>query len=826
MGLSTKDIPVCLCRMIQVSIETSFTFMRRHPLISGVLILLIIVYLFLSYIYHFLVYLSPFLVCAAFFVCIFWSSEQDPLKYIKGDNKKAEQRKFDRQYTEIPSHVKRDLALQRRYSLRNATSRRRNFKDKKWNAQDIVVEETNKVLPTITNNDSEDNNALSTITSNDSENNKELSTLPINNDSDENKEATSSDPEPPTSDLVKISDSDQQTSRTDGSDGSALEKENENSREGEGGESQEEGEVESLEEEEEGEDSQEEANKAMEWTNDDQKNLMDLGISEIERNRRLESLIARRRARQHLKLQIEKGIIDLRTVSPSQIAPLLITRINTTSDYRRGEYEGIDGIEIPGSAPSVLRPSRNPFDLPYDPSEEKPNLTGDSFQQEFTVSHHQREMSYCRHESFNIGPSLPFDESYPFFINGRKISDRFRRLPEKGNPDLIIEKLFCKDSVGGSVGFSTRVKAPKPLLTKLQPNEETPTKSKLKFDLFDLIIKRKQEDDDDDDDDTAAQKQQQSESKPMSEAEDGPKISNDEKAGVSEAPPPPLELDNKPINEKFLNFPITTSSSNVVTSISESLPFESPSSSKNQENVLFSDRCIFHKPTCSIASDLQVEFSEVGSPTTLTIDGEESVVFDGDGGDIDKDIIAIATPGSEDFGEDLSAEVSNSSSKSIASLIPLQQIDEEEDTSAATELSGDIFCNESLPLPHQTQSEIPELLNTKSSSSNSQGGQEAYCSSTVAADEDERKNNTLVILETVIYNKEDEENLKNGENSKDKTSAELEDQEEVNNVHSNSGKNDAQSSNNTKKTKNQTPEKPKEVEMIRRRTRKNPLNKN
>ncbi|KAF7812164.1 dentin sialophosphoprotein [Senna tora] len=43
-----------------------------------------------------------------------------------------------------------------------------------------------------------------------------------------------------------------------------------------------------------------------------------------------------------------------------------------TSDYRRGEYEGIDGIEIPGSVPSVLRPSRNPFNLPYDLSEEKP----------------------------------------------------------------------------------------------------------------------------------------------------------------------------------------------------------------------------------------------------------------------------------------------------------------------------------------------------------------------------------------------------------------------------------------------------------------------
>ena len=43
--------------------------------------------------------------------------------------------------------------------------------------------------------------------------------------------------------------------------------------------------------------------KVVEWTEDDQKNLMDLGTSELEMNRRLESLIAKRRARKLIKMR-------------------------------------------------------------------------------------------------------------------------------------------------------------------------------------------------------------------------------------------------------------------------------------------------------------------------------------------------------------------------------------------------------------------------------------------------------------------------------------------------------------------------------------------
>lgn len=78
-------------------------------------------------------------------------------------------------------------------------------------------------------------------------------------------------------------------------------------------------------------------------------------------------------------MQLEKGLINAKTIKPSLIAPLFITRVNPFDSPR--EFEGIDSIEMPGSAPSALR---SPFDIPYDPFEEKPILTGGSFNIEFT----------------------------------------------------------------------------------------------------------------------------------------------------------------------------------------------------------------------------------------------------------------------------------------------------------------------------------------------------------------------------------------------------------------------------------------------------------
>ncbi|KAI3867650.1 hypothetical protein MKX03_036560 [Papaver bracteatum] len=147
-----------------------------------------------------------------------------------------------------------------------------------------------------------------------------------------------------------------------------------------------------------------ETKAVLKWTEDDQKNLMDLGNSELERNQRLESLIARRRARKNFRMiESEKNMIDLDFGGPPfEISPISTARRNPF-DLHYDSYMGLGLPPMPGSAPSVMLPRRNPFDLPYDdPLEERPDLTGGNFGEEFMTAH-EKDMHYRRCESFNMG---------------------------------------------------------------------------------------------------------------------------------------------------------------------------------------------------------------------------------------------------------------------------------------------------------------------------------------------------------------------------------------------------------------------------------------
>ncbi|KAL4325490.1 hypothetical protein GQ457_11G006160 [Hibiscus cannabinus] len=151
-------------------------------------------------------------------------------------------------------------------------------------------------------------------------------------------------------------------------------------------------------------DKEDESKSAMKRTEDDRKNLMDLGTSELERNQRLHNLIARRRARKSM------GFGDLNSVNiPLSITPISVTRRNPF-EFPYVSYDDLELPPIPGSAPTILQPTRIPFDLPYDSGEEKPDLRGDSFQEEFAGFNQRetvppREAFLRRHESFNAGPS-------------------------------------------------------------------------------------------------------------------------------------------------------------------------------------------------------------------------------------------------------------------------------------------------------------------------------------------------------------------------------------------------------------------------------------
>ncbi|KAI4340350.1 hypothetical protein MLD38_025197 [Melastoma candidum] len=189
--------------------------------------------------------------------------------------------------------------------------------------------------------------------------------------------------------------------------------------------------------------------QAVEWTDDDQQNLADLGLSEIERNKRLENLIAKRMAKKSMSMKHFEKFVDLRM---GPISPVNTSKKPLVPHHPAGDFPD---SHLPGSAPSVFSPERNPFDLPYDSNEEKPNLTVDSFGDEILEPHPRDILS--RHGSFFYGSSfMPgFDkdsghENAPWFSvmekwNAREPRhSRFRQKSDNDQNDWLVEHRLSK----------------------------------------------------------------------------------------------------------------------------------------------------------------------------------------------------------------------------------------------------------------------------------------------------------------------------------------------------------------------------------------------
>lgn len=354
MGLDAKNTRVCICKTLKFCSNTC-VFIRNNPFILGVSLFVFLVYKYFPSVFSVLIYSSPVLACTIvlikFLLCLEPSKDQNPKR------------------NESVSVQDDDAKRNEKSSLHTQTSKRRNANEKsrEWDNDNLIgrsVPRGGKL------NEIQEGKGESSLDGGDS------SSL-----SGYDAEKVQRVDEKPDSELGNGFD--ERCRKFNDGGGSELE-------------------AESPEEaEDEDEEGHEYGHKAVEWTEDDQKNLMDLGTSEIERNKRLESLIAKRRARKLMKMRVEKDLIDLNSKEQvGQIAPILIARNNLL--HLPNDSGEAEDLPVPGSAPSVLLPGRNPFDLPYDPQEEKPNLLGDSFQQEFTMPH-QKEMFFCRHESFTLG---------------------------------------------------------------------------------------------------------------------------------------------------------------------------------------------------------------------------------------------------------------------------------------------------------------------------------------------------------------------------------------------------------------------------------------
>ncbi|KAK9727154.1 hypothetical protein RND81_05G262100 [Saponaria officinalis] len=434
------------------------------------------------------------------------------------------------------------------------------------------------------------------------------------------------------------------------------------------------------EEENEDEEGRQARDKVVEWTEDDQRNLMDLGSSEIERNKRLESLIAKRRARKQLSMQPRRAHYPYENLM-DQIGTIMVSRC---IDH--------DAEHQPGSAPCVLRPTRNPFDLPYDPHEEKPVLTGGSFDDEFFSNEQKELLEEClgKHDGF-VGDVMDDSKSFPSFFTRPKSVEkpgfsRFRRASEEGMREILdelskqdarneeepnqqdssenvqlrtslslpneehhgLENPFAKDfdtSKSDSTSSSEMINKDE-LQTKDNNNEEnvlhidseetiTPVEIQASIQEHESMNK----DRDDDQDSTSSVSSSSSSTEMTINAIKNEAFRNSVKKVLT-----CLVIQRQKGNTSKENTFDNATTSNGL--LFDPVVPNITTPTKMEERSFYTNRP-HHTTTFSIASDMQVEVSDTGSPPLATLDpgsptDRESLVYDGD---VDKD----ANSGDEDL---------------------------------------------------------------------------------------------------------------------------------------------------------------------------------
>ncbi|KAL5226935.1 hypothetical protein ABZP36_015200 [Zizania latifolia] len=162
------------------------------------------------------------------------------------------------------------------------------------------------------------------------------------------------------------------------------------------------------------------------WTADDEKNLMDLGYSEMERNRRLELLMARRRSRKNIRFEIDNNLVDSDSNDGGRSVDALSrfrVQVPHISVPRRNPFDlpyDSEEAAIPGSAPSVLHTWKNQFDLPLEQSNDGVSAHDNVNPGESVTASH-RDIFFRRHDSFNIGSTDVTQERFysrfkPYFV--------------------------------------------------------------------------------------------------------------------------------------------------------------------------------------------------------------------------------------------------------------------------------------------------------------------------------------------------------------------------------------------------------------------------
>ncbi|KAK2641636.1 hypothetical protein Ddye_023399 [Dipteronia dyeriana] len=677
MGIDAKYIGDFLWKITRVSMKFCYTCVKKYPIVAGVLLVFFLLFIFLPSVFWFLIYSSPIVISVTVSIQIYLKIKRFKLQ---NEKKNAEEKTISSSSSSVES--KPVVAVSSRKVdkpfINKQLSRRRNLKQnielvrdvnggapsvdgnknavtdaQRVQAKNILVgksevfvadkgiglSDSGEMAGLVSQKSSAAQNDLKGKTSLNHEKSKGV-VEKKGESSSRNIEAL----DLPSSDFLSHYGSIEQSGKFSLAGGEA--------------------EVESSDGEDdyEEEEALRDGKKVVEWNEDDQQNLMDLGDSELERNKRLESLIAKRKARKLFKMAIEKKMMESGNASSSAvpIPPIFTVRNNLLSVIPNCLDES---LPMPGSAPSVLLPSRNPFDLPYDPQEEKPNLMADSFQQEFMAAQ-QKDAHFCRHESFCWGPSSlsesqqdQHDCRFGPFGTEQKNEDvhrfsRFRSLSYMSSHDQLIDELLFQEDEALSQSLRNMSATD---LVELESEASEKYSGESKHDLEDKktgkgktrIKGESMEYLHDTETDSAIDNSTDQCSMASSEASE---------LSFSSSIPTNIEI----LEAKVGKFPPRLSDrvqGSLTFSVPNSLSFDGSSYeislSGTDKPPRLGDRLFYrekgpcHSPGYSIASDLQVEVSEVGSPP-FTVDGTASPadaesLYDGD---IDKDIIAS---GSEDM---------------------------------------------------------------------------------------------------------------------------------------------------------------------------------
>lgn len=352
MDVNAHDVHICLCKILNFSLKICASICTKHPYASICFLSLILLYISFPFVFWALIYSIP-VVVSSFIILSLPANGKN--KYTHEEEDEEREREKEEEIDGNSKFASDDSSDHNK--TKNIKSYKRVHSVRRRRAKNFVTEEANNKV--------EDKNAVASTN--------------FNDDDMVDKNALTQVEEIPKE--IREVQVDYASPKTD------IDDHNPNN-------------IQEILKEESKDEKKEDDKEEEDDNNDNDKNhVIDIGISAT---KRLESLIARRRSRKLLSLQVRRTLMNMdKTDRPPQIASIVIPRNNSSMNLNGPYSPG------PGSAPSVLVPMRNPFDLPYDPQEEKPDLTGDGFDQEFMTPNANRDMVFCRHESFSLGPFLP-----------------------------------------------------------------------------------------------------------------------------------------------------------------------------------------------------------------------------------------------------------------------------------------------------------------------------------------------------------------------------------------------------------------------------------